>query len=108
MSGLRTAMCVIGRHSGDWSLPGSRCDIVRVCSSCGKREEQTRHVWGQFSYVDDERCDQVRRCERCGSTESRAWHEWGPWLYQNLESDSPQIRTCLRCRQAERSSHTMR
>jgi hypothetical protein len=80
MSILRKAMCLTGRHSGDWSLPGSRCDIVSVCSSCGKREEQTRHVWGQF----------------------------GPWLYQNLEFDSPQIRTCLRCRQAERSRQTMR
>jgi len=105
---LRRAMCLLGRHCGDWSPPGGRCEVVRICASCGTREEQARHAWGLFGYVDDERCDQVRRCERCGSTETRSRHEWGPWLYQNTEFNSPQIHTCQRCRQSERTSPTMR
>jgi hypothetical protein len=103
MSILRKAACKIGRHSGGWSLPGSRCEIVRICDSCGKLEEKTRHVWGQFSYADDEHCDQIRRCERCGSTESQSRHEWGPWLYYDEELVTAQVHTCRRCHETERT-----
>jgi hypothetical protein len=103
MSILRKATCGMGLHSGDWSLPGSRCEIVRTCRSCGKREAETRHVWGEFRYVDDRRCDQIRRCERCGSTESRSLHEWGPWVYYDEELVTAQVHTCRRCHQTERT-----
>jgi hypothetical protein len=103
MSVLRKAMCEMGRHSGVWSLPGSRCEIVRICDSCGKREEQTRHLWGRFSYVHANECDQIRRCERCGLTESRSRHEWGPWLYDDEELITTQVHRCRRCHQTGRT-----
>ena len=108
MSVLRKAMCKMGRHSGEWSFPGSRCETVRVCDSCGKLEEKTHHIWGQFRYVNADQCDQTRRCERCGLTETQLKHLWGPWLYQNSEFNSPQVRTCQRCRKTERTIYTMR
>lgn len=103
MSVLRNAMCKIGRHSGDWSLPGRRCKVVRVCDSCGKLEMEPRHIWGQFSYVNDDQCEQIRRCDRCGSTESRSRHEWGPWVYLDEELLTAQVHTCRRCHQSERT-----
>ena len=105
---LKKAMCTMGRHSGEWSHPGSRCEIVRICPSCGEREEETHHVWGQFSYVSPDQCDQRRRCQRCGSTETRPRHEWGPWLYHDEQLNSRQARTCQRCHQTERTTYTMR
>ncbi|WP_433384703.1 hypothetical protein ACQPZX_24275 [Actinoplanes sp. CA-142083] len=98
-----SVLCKVGRHSGAWSLPGSRCEIVRICDSCGKREEQTRHTWSPFGYVSEGRCDQMRRCERCGSAESRLRHEWGPWLYLDDEMVTAQVHTCRRCRESERT-----
>src|SRR3954451_4394974 len=100
---LGTAMCKIGRHSGAWSLRGSRCEIVRICDSCGKREEETRHCWGQFSYADGDQCDEIRRCERCGLTQSRPRHDWVPWLYLDGEPVTAQFHTCRRCHQTERT-----
>jgi hypothetical protein len=85
---LVKARCKVGRHSGEWSHPGSQCEIVRVCNSCGKVTEETHHVWGQFGYLNADRCDQTRRCERCGSTETRSRHEWGPWLYHDEQLSS--------------------
>jgi hypothetical protein len=38
-------MCKIGRHSGEWSPPGSRCEIVKICDFCGKLEEETHNIW---------------------------------------------------------------
>jgi hypothetical protein len=108
MSLLAKARCTVGRHSGEWSHRGSRCEIARVCDSCGKREEQTHHVWGPFAYLNADQCDQTRRCERCGSTESRSVHEWGSWLYLNGEFNSGQFHTCQRCHQTERTTYTMR
>ena len=103
MSVLRKALCATGRHSGVWSLPGSRCEVVRTCDYCGKLDEETRHVWGPFGYLHDDRCDQVRRCERCGLTESRTWHQWGPWLYADEELVTAQVHTCRRCHDTERT-----
>lgn len=103
MSALRSAICKLGRHSGAWTLPGSRCETVRICDACGKRQEQTHHTWGPFGYVEDHRCDQIRRCERCGSTESRSRHEWGPWLYQDAQLVTAQVHTCRRCHRSERT-----
>src|SRR5690349_7234457 len=103
MSVLGKAMCRLGRHTGVWSLPGSRCEIVRVCESCGKAEGKSRHSWGQFSYADQDHCDEIRRCERCGTTESRLRHEWGPWLYLDEELVTAQFHTCRRCHQTERT-----
>jgi hypothetical protein len=108
MSMLGKALCRLGRHSGQWSHAGSRCETVRTCDVCGKTEELTRHAWGRYTYVDADQCGQIRRCERCGSTESRSWHQWGPWLYLNTEFTSPQVRTCRRCHESERTSYTMR
>jgi hypothetical protein len=108
MSILMTLMCKAGRHSGEWSHPGSRCVVTRLCDACGKHEEQTHHAWGSFDDRAVGQCDQTRRCERCGSTESRSCHEWGPWLYLNSEFASPQVHTCRRCRQTERTRPTLR
>jgi hypothetical protein len=108
MSVLARAMCAMGRHSGQWSHPGSRCEVVRICDACGTREEETHHVWGEFGYVGAGRCDQTRRCERCGSTQSRIAHDWGPWFYHDAEFTSGQVRTCRRCHEAERTRYTMR
>jgi hypothetical protein len=108
MSILATLRCNAGRHSGAWSHPGSRCEIMRICDSCGKLEEQTHHLWGPFAYLEADQCEQTRRCERCGSTQSRSSHEWGPWLYLNTEFTSPQVHTCRRCHQTERTNYTMR
>src|SRR5689334_134814 len=104
MSILRKALCGAGRHSGAWSLPGSRCEISRICASCGKHEETTRHSWGPFRYGSDDRCEEIRRCERCGSTESRVSHEWGPWLYYDAEAVTAHVHTCRRCHLTERTS----
>ncbi|HEX5199173.1 MAG TPA: hypothetical protein VFW27_04450 [Actinoplanes sp.] len=95
--------CRLGRHSGTWSLPGSRCEIVRICDSCGRRAERTRHTWSPFGYVAEDRCDQVRRCERCGSAESRLRHVWGPWLYLDEQIVTAQTHTCQRCGESERT-----
>jgi hypothetical protein len=103
MSILSRALCMAGHHSGEWSHPGSRCESVRVCASCGKVDERTHHVWGQFDYVDPGRCEQVRRCERCGSAESRPWHQWGPWVYADEELITAQVHTCRRCHESERT-----
>jgi len=108
MTILTRARCLAGLHSGQWSLPGRRCETLRVCDSCGERQERTHHVWGPFDYVRADECDQVRRCERCGSTQSQSRHEWGPWLYLNTEMNSPQFHTCARCHQSERTAYTMR
>lgn len=108
MSVFRRGLCATGRHSGRWSYPGSRCEMVRTCDVCGETEEVTRHTWGEYAYADADRCGQCRRCERCGATETRTAHEWGPWLYLNTEFNSPQVRTCRRCHTAERTAPTMR
>jgi hypothetical protein len=108
MSILAKVRCKTGLHSGTWSHPGARCEMVRVCDACGKVEEKPHHVWGQFGYLDAGRCDQTRRCDRCGSTETRSRHEWGPWTYVNTEFNSPQAHTCRRCRLTERTAYTMR
>ena len=104
----RRLLCVFGRHSGPWSLPGRDCDRTRICVSCGRREEQIRHAWGPYQYVESGHCEQVRRCERCGTAQQRTGHEWGPWRYAENEMNSPQMRTCRRCHRSERSSHTFR
>ena len=108
MTILRSTLCAIGRHHGDWSLPGARCETTRVCASCGTAEERTRHVWGEFGYAGDGRCEQTRRCERCGSAQSRTLHDWGPWLYLTMEFDSPQAHTCRRCHDSERTRPTLK
>jgi hypothetical protein len=108
MRPLSRARCAAGLHSGEWTLPGTRCETVRICSSCGKREEQTQHVWSDFDYAAADQCAQSRRCERCGSTDSRTQHEWGPWLYLNGEFTSPQFHRCRRCHQTERTQYTLR
>jgi hypothetical protein len=108
MTVLKKALCKMGRHSGQWSHPGGRCEIVRICHSCGRREEETRHIWGQFSYVSPDQCGQTRRCERCGFSEARFRHEWGPWVYHDEQLNSGQVRACQRCHQTERTTYTMR
>ena len=72
---LRRAVSPMGRRAEGWFLPSSRAETVRIHASCGEGDEQTRHAWGQFGYVDDEQRDQVRRCERCGSTETQPRHD---------------------------------
>ena len=108
MSAFRKIMCRAGLHSGQWSNPGSRCETVRVCDNCGCTDEKSRHTWGLFEYVNSDECDQVRRCRRCGSSESRQEHNWGPWLYLNTEFNSPQVHTCRRCLQTEKTAYTLR
>jgi hypothetical protein len=108
MSILSRALCAMGRHSGEWSHPGSRCETTRTCVSCGKQQERARHDWGRFDYVADGQCEQVRRCARCGSTESRTLHDWGPWFYHDEEFTSGQVHTCRRCHETERTAYTMR
>jgi hypothetical protein len=108
MSVLARVKCAVGKHSGEWSRPGSRCEISRVCDSCGTLEVRVPHVWGQFVYLEADQCDQARRCQRCGSTETRSGHQWGPWLYLNTEFNSPQFRSCRRCHRSERTAPTMR
>jgi hypothetical protein len=108
MNVLRKLLCAIGLHSGQWSLPGGRCESVRVCTACGKTDETVRHTWGEFAYVVADGCEQIRRCQRCGTTESRSEHEWGPWLYANTEFNAPQIRRCRRCHETEKTTYTMR
>ena len=106
--GMRTLLCRLGWHSGQWSYPGSRCEVVRTCDSCGKTAEQTRHDWGPFTYPRAGDCVQLSRCLRCGATQSRSAHDWGPWVYANTEFNSPQVRTCRRCHETERTSYTVR
>jgi hypothetical protein len=96
------------RHSGQWSLPGGRCESVRVCTSCGKTDEVVHHTWSEFAYAAADRCEQVRRCHRCGATESRSEHDWGPWQYANTEFNAPQIHRCRRCHETEKTAYTMR
>jgi hypothetical protein len=72
---LRRAVSAMGQRSEGWFLPSSRGQPVRIHVSCGEGDEQTRHVWGQFGYIDNEQRDQVLRCERCGSTETRSSHD---------------------------------
>ena len=108
MNALAKAKCKARLHSGAWSHPGERCEIVRVCDSCGKVEEKSRHLWGDFVYLAAGQCEQTRRCERCGSAQTQLTHDWGPWSYVNNELNSPQVHTCRRCRQSERTAFTMR
>jgi hypothetical protein len=108
MSVLARGRCLVGRHSGEWSLPDGRCTTHRTCDSCGEVEAETLHVWGPFDYIAPDRCDQSHRCERCGAAEFRVRHEWGPWLYANLEQNAPQERVCKRCHEAERTRYTLR
>lgn len=103
MSILRKAMCAAGRHQGDWSLPGGRCESVRVCPSCGTAEERARHVWGPYLYLADRRCDQGRRCIRCGAMRIRERHDWGPWRYADDALVTAQVHTCRRCHRTERT-----
>ena len=108
MSVFSRIMCKAGLHSGRWSNPGSRCETVRTCDSCGRTEERAHHIWGPFGYAKADECDQIRRCGRCGATESRLEHTWGPWVYLNTEFSSPQGHTCQRCHQTEKTAYTMR
>ena len=108
MSIWTRAACAVGRHSGEWSLPGDRCETVRICDSCGKLEKKWQHIWSPFGYVAANQCDQTRRCDRCGSAQTRSAHEWGPWVYVNNEVNSPQAHTCRRCHRNERTAYTMR
>src|SRR3954447_1347626 len=103
MSVLRKVACKMGRHSWAWSLPGSRCEIVRKCEFCGELEEEARHIWGPFDDAKDDQCNQIRRCQRCGSTESRPSHEWGPWFYGDEELATAQFHVCRRCHRTERT-----
>ena len=108
MSILTSIRCKTGHHAGQWSFSGSHCAAVRSCESCGTREQRTRHAWLPFAYVEAGRCDQVRRCERCGATQSRRVHVWGPWFYRDNELNTPQVHTCTRCHESERTAYTMR
>jgi hypothetical protein len=108
MNVLSKVGCAIGRHGGQWSLPGGRCESMRVCTACGKTNEIVRHTWSSFAYVDAGRCEQVRRCERCGTAESRSEHDWGPWLYLDTEFNAPQIHRCRRCHETEKTAYTLR
>jgi hypothetical protein len=105
---LRRLTCAVGRHSGQWSVPGGRCESVRVCTTCGKTDEIVRHVWGGFAYTGAGQCEQVRRCGRCATTQSRALHHWGPWRYSNTEFGAPQIHRCRRCHETEKTAYTLR
>lgn len=107
MNVLRKLLCATGLHTGQWSLPGVRCESVRVCAACGKTSEKAQHTWGECAYVEEGRCEQVRRCRRCGTTESRNQHDWGPWRYLNWEYNSPQFRRCRRCHETEKTVATM-
>jgi hypothetical protein len=107
MGVLTTLRCKVGRHSGTWSAPNDRCEVFRVCDSCGKVEEHKRHVWGAFVYLTGDQCDQRRSCDRCGLTESRIRHQWGPWLYRDQQRTSGQVRVCRRCDQQERTRYTL-
>ncbi|MEU8819166.1 hypothetical protein [Actinoplanes sp. NPDC048796] len=106
MNIFRRALCALGRHSGEWSHPGSRCETVRVCAVCGRTEERGRHDWGAFAAAGG--CDRVRRCLRCGATDSWPEHDWGPWLYANTEFNAPQVRECRRCHTRDRTTPTYR
>jgi hypothetical protein len=108
MNVLRKLLCKIGLHAGQWSLPGIRCESVRVCAACGKTNERVHHTWGEFAYITTEGCEQVRRCERCATTDSRTEHDWGSWRYLNWEYNSPQFHRCSRCHVTEKSVATMR
>lgn len=108
MNVLRKSLCAIGLHSGSWSLPGGRCESVRVCTACGKTDENVRHTWGAFAYIVADGCEQIRRCERCGATESRTEHDWGLWFYANTEFNAPQVHKCRRCHETEKTAHTLR
>ncbi|MEV4346450.1 hypothetical protein AB0J83_18440 [Actinoplanes sp. NPDC049596] len=108
MSVIGKVLCVAGRHRGQWSYPGRRCESVRVCEVCGRTEERVQHSWGEFAFVVPGGCDRVRRCGRCGATDSWPEHDWGPWRYANWEFNSPQMHTCKRCHATERTSPTYR
>ena len=108
MNALSKVLCALGHHTGAWSQPGRHCEILRICESCGKSEEQTHHLWGPFAYAARDHCDQARACKRCGATETRVVHVWGPWFYTSNEFNSPQAHTCRRCRQSERTVYTLR
>ena len=109
MSAWARAMCMVGRHAGEWSHADGRCEIVRTCDSCGKCDVKTRHVWGHFAYLAADQCDQRRHCERCGSTESRVQHDWGPWGYRDeKQQHTGQIRVCRRCHEHQRTRYTIR
>jgi hypothetical protein len=108
MNVLLKLMCAAGLHSGQWSLPGDRCDSVRVCARCGKTDEVFGHTWSGFVHVDTRRCEQLRRCGRCAMTQSRTQHEWGPWRYSNTEFGTPQIHRCRRCHETEKTAYTLR
>jgi len=53
-------------------------------------------------------CEIARVCESCGTTEEQTDHLWGPWFYVNNELNSPQVHTCKRCRETERTRYTLR
>ena len=75
MSVLRKAMCKIGRYSGEWSLPGSRCEIVRICDSCGKLEEETHHASSpHMSTMPQDRTDHLHKALTGGDVEVRPTH----------------------------------
>jgi hypothetical protein len=100
MSRLASAYCRILGHTGEWSLPDTRCVRTQSCPRCGHTRSQQAHTWTAFEYVAADRCNQERRCDRCGATETRALHRWGPWRYVGRDSvllKLRQVRTCGRC-----------
>ena len=108
MSIWATAMCMLGRHTGQWSPPDDRCESVRACLSCGTVDVRKRHPWGGFEYLTSDRCDQRRQCHRCDSTQARVQHAWGGWRYRNEQQHTGQVRTCTRCGEQQRTRYTLR
>ena len=87
------------KQSGhDWAeWQGDSCVENRTCRACGKHEDQERHQWAAWAYVDNHSCDQEIRCLRCGRVSDRRSdaHDWD-WQYV-AEGRCEQKAACKRC-----------
>ena len=71
-------LCRFGIHRSRWVyVTSGNCGQLKVCSSCGKTKERTKHK-REWQHVKDRTCEQRRVCRRCREmTRSRDRHVWG-------------------------------
>src|ERR1035437_6410305 len=58
MSLLNKTACKMGLHKyGEWAYRYGRCEQVRSCVRCKRRQILTRHVYSPSCYVRDGSCE---------------------------------------------------
>ncbi|MBL7798237.1 MAG: hypothetical protein JNJ90_17215 [Saprospiraceae bacterium] len=72
------------------------CELHAHCARCGHIEEETGHLYSEWSKGSDDNCDFTRICERCDEEDSKTEHKWSAPQYINAIS-CRQEKICIVC-----------